>query len=56
MADHHDSGATYSEVFEEGEVQAQSIHRIRANSTIMKLKKILGESHAQQTPTCHHAN
>ena len=34
------------EVFEEGEApkQAQSIHRIRANSTIMQLSKILGES------------
>jgi pyruvate carboxylase len=34
------------DVFEEGEApkQAQSIHRIRANSTIMQLSKILGES------------
>lgn len=34
------------EVFEEGEApkQAQTIHRIRANSTIMQLSKILGES------------
>ena len=33
------------DVFEEGEPQeAQTIHRIRANSTIMQLKKILGES------------
>lgn len=34
------------EVFEEGEApkEAQTIHRIRANSTIMQLSKILGES------------
>ena len=44
---HHDPGAAYSEVFEEGNDtagKAQNIHRIRANSSIMKLKKILGES------------
>jgi hypothetical protein len=29
--------------------QEQTIHRIRANSTIMNLKKILGESHSQRT-------
>jgi len=34
----------FEDVFEEGEPQeAQTIHRIRANSTIMQLKKILGE-------------
>jgi pyruvate carboxylase len=45
-----DQGA-YSEVFEEGMdiQQAQTIHRIRANSTIMQLKKILGESHPQRS-------
>jgi pyruvate carboxylase len=45
-----DQGA-YSEVFEEGMdiQQAQTIHRIRANSTIMKLKKILGGSHLSLT-------
>jgi pyruvate carboxylase len=47
MATHDDKGphgdGTYSEVFEEGSdlKQAQTIHRIRANSTIMQLKKIL---------------
>lgn len=41
--DHGEHGA-YSEVFEEGEVsRAQTVHRIRANSSIMQLKKILGE-------------
>lgn len=35
----------YSEVFEEGmdERQVQTVHRIRANSSIMQLKKILGK-------------
>ncbi|KAG9230442.1 putative pyruvate carboxylase [Amylocarpus encephaloides] len=43
MANHHDNGV-YSEVFEEGGIdvkQAQTVHRIRANSSIMELKKIL---------------
>lgn len=42
------------EVFEEGEApkQAQSIHRIRANSTIMQLSKILGESIQVQEVDC----
>lgn len=33
------------EVFEEGDApkEAQTVHRIRANSTIMKVNKILGE-------------
>jgi len=46
MTDQHDPNGAYSEVFEEGMdlQQAQTIHRIRANSTIMQLKKILGES------------
>ncbi|KAI1005101.1 Pyruvate carboxylase [Podosphaera aphanis] len=41
-ADHGPNGA-YTEVFEEGMdiCQPQTIHRIRANSSIMKLKKIL---------------
>ncbi|POS86612.1 pyruvate carboxylase-like protein [Erysiphe pulchra] len=41
-ADHGPNGA-YSEVFEDGIdiVQPQTIHRIRANSSIMQLKKIL---------------
>ena len=35
---------TFEEVFEDGPPkEAQTIHRIRANSTIMQLKKILGE-------------
>jgi len=43
----HGPNGAYSEVFEEGKdlQQPQSIHRIRANSTIMQLKKILGEWH-----------
>ena len=45
MADQHDPNGAYSEVFEEGmdTRQAQTVHRIRANSSIMQLKKILGE-------------
>ena len=36
---------SYSEVFEEAadERQEQTIHHIRANSSIMQLKKLLGE-------------
>lgn len=43
MADQHDPNGAYSEVFEEGldTRQAQTVHRIRANSSIMQLKKIL---------------
>ncbi|KUJ22301.1 pyruvate carboxylase-like protein [Mollisia scopiformis] len=43
MADEHNPNGAYSEVFEEGKDagQAQTIHRIRANSSIMQLKKIL---------------
>ncbi|KAH8792705.1 putative pyruvate carboxylase [Hyaloscypha finlandica] len=43
MTDQHDPHGAYSEVFEEGMdlQQEQTIHRIRANSTIMNLKKIL---------------
>ncbi len=34
----------FEDVFEEGPPkEEQTIHRIRANSTIMQLKKILGE-------------
>lgn len=45
MADEHNLNAAYSEVFEESmdTRQAQTVHRIRANSSIMQLKKILGE-------------
>lgn len=37
--------SNYEDVFEEGEApkEAQTVHRIRANSTIMQLNKILGE-------------
>lgn len=30
-------------VFDDGDAHPPTIHRIRANSTIMQLKKILGE-------------
>lgn len=46
MADNHDPNGAYSEVFEDGldtTRQSQTVHRIRANSSIMKLNKILGE-------------
>lgn len=45
MADQHDPNGAYSEVFEEGSdlKHPQTVHRIRANSSIMQLKKILGE-------------
>jgi pyruvate carboxylase len=45
MADQHDPNGAYSEVFEEGldTKHPQTVHRIRANSSIMQLKKILGE-------------
>lgn len=51
MADHldhqiHGPNGAYSEVFEdspEDHKLPQTLHRIRANSTIMQLKKILGE-------------
>lgn len=44
MAAAEENGA-YSEVFEEGldARQTQTVHRIRANSSIMQLKKILGK-------------
>lgn len=45
MTESTENGGVYSEVFEEGSVdtrQSQSVHRIRANSSIMQLKKILG--------------
>lgn len=49
----HGDGA-YSEVFEEGKdlAQAQTIHRIRANSSIMQLKKILGECTNRSWTNC----
>jgi pyruvate carboxylase len=55
MADHGEHGA-YSEVFEDGPDarQAQTVHRIRANSSIMQLKKLLvanrGEIRKSQLP------
>lgn len=45
MAEAHGHGpnGAYSEVFEGEDVkQVQTVHRIRANSSIMQLKKILG--------------
>jgi hypothetical protein len=51
MTDAHGPNGPYSEVFEDGKdlAQPQSIHRIRANSSIMQLKKILGELSARPT-------
>jgi pyruvate carboxylase len=36
--------SNYEEVFEDGDVpkEARTVHRIRANSTIMQMNKILG--------------
>lgn len=43
----------YEEVFEEGGAkEARTVHRMRANSTIMKVQKILGESPGP--PARHH--
>lgn len=45
MADHGEHGA-YSEVFEEDgkDVKpSRTIHRIRANSSVMRVNKLLGE-------------
>lgn len=41
--------SNYEDVFEEGDVpkEAQTVHRIRANSTIMQLNKILGECQSE---------
>ncbi|KAK6587341.1 hypothetical protein PZA11_000631 [Diplocarpon coronariae] len=55
MAEHqgeHGEHGAYSEVFEEGmdSQQSQTIHRIRANSSIMHLKKLLGECGPAFTP------
>lgn len=46
MSGDHGPNGAYSEVFEEGSDSRplQTVHRIRANSTIMQLKKILGVS------------
>ncbi|KAL3417290.1 pyruvate carboxylase [Phlyctema vagabunda] len=42
MSEQHGPNGAYSEVFESGDArQAQTVHRIRANSSIMQLKKIL---------------
>ncbi|TVY20399.1 Pyruvate carboxylase [Lachnellula arida] len=43
MADQHNPNGAYTEVFEEGSdlKHPQTVHRIRANSSIMQLKKIL---------------
>lgn len=51
MSGDHGPNGAYSEVFEEGTLESrplQTVHRIRANSTIMQLKKILGMSAAPQ--------
>jgi hypothetical protein len=45
MADEHNPNGAYSEVFDDADARpAQTVHRIRANSSIMRLKKILGTS------------
>ena len=41
MAD-NGTASQYEDVFEDGVAPPQTIHRIRANSTIMQLNKILG--------------
>lgn len=45
---------TFNDVFEEEDIDepkgAQTAQHIRANSSIMRFKKILGESHAILTP------
>jgi hypothetical protein len=48
MSGDHGPNGAYSEVFEEGSDSRplQTVHRIRANSTIMQLKKLLGMSSA----------
>lgn len=57
MADHgnpHGNGA-YSEVFDENMADSkhpQTVHRIRANSSIMQLKKILGEIRSADGSVC----
>jgi hypothetical protein len=45
MSVEEQNGAAYNEVFEESvdERQSQTIQHIRANSSIMQLKKILGK-------------
>lgn len=57
MADsaHHDphGDGTYGEVFDDAHPdtrQQQTVHRIRANSSIMQLKKILGTSNSSSYP------
>lgn len=44
---------TFNDVFEEDDIdepkEAQTIHHIRANSSIMQLKKILGEPWSNST-------
>lgn len=46
---------TFTDVFEDDDVEevkeAQTVHHIRANSSIMQLKKILGMSLSPSLPT-----
>lgn len=52
--DPHGDGS-YGEVFDDGDIdtkQAQTVHRIRANSSIMQLKKILGEQRSSPLELC----
>lgn len=42
---------TFHDVFEDDDVkEAQTVHHIRANSSIMQVKKILGESSSLSPP------
>ncbi|KAL6868525.1 hypothetical protein J3F83DRAFT_737428 [Trichoderma novae-zelandiae] len=49
---HPQQTLTFNDVFEDDDVdepkEKQTIHHIRANSSIMQLKKILGESRPQR--------
>lgn len=45
---------SYEEAIEEGNAPPQSIHRIRANSSIMQLKKLLGEWYSCELHHPHH--
>lgn len=51
---HPQQALTFNDVFEDDDIdepkEAQTIHHIRANSSIMQLKKILGESQLSEVP------
>lgn len=51
---HPQQTLTFNDVFEDDDVdepkEKQTIHHIRANSSIMQLKKILGELQAPAVP------